>query len=38
VDGNDENRVLLGHTAIISDEELNARIEAKKNSREENNT
>lgn len=31
VDGNDENRVFLGHTAIISDEELNRRIENNNN-------
>ena len=31
VDGNDDNRVFLGSTAIISEEELNKQIEKKKN-------
>lgn len=34
IDGNDENRVVLGHTAIIGDKELDERIK----NREENNT
>ena len=30
IDGNDDNRVFLGHTAIISDEELDVQIKKKK--------
>jgi hypothetical protein len=30
IDGNDDNRVFLGHTAIISDEELDKQIKKKK--------
>ena len=30
IDGNDDNRVLLGHTAVISDEELDEQIKKKK--------
>jgi hypothetical protein len=30
IDGNDSNRILLGHTAIISDEELDEQIKKKK--------
>jgi len=32
IDGNDSNRVLLGHTAIISDEELDEQLKKKKES------
>ncbi len=32
IDGNDSNRVFLGHTAIISDEELDEQIKNKKES------
>ena len=30
IDGNDDNRVFLGHTAIISDKELDEQIKKKK--------
>ena len=31
IDGNDDNRIFLGHTAVISDEELDQQIKNKKN-------